>query len=318
MFPDISEFQGAVDWDALGGAYHAGEIEAVAMRAGFGTVRPDHQFARNQQECRARGIPAIFYWFSYPALNSPQSEASMFNAVVGPLLPREAMVGDFEDDPPFYFPRGPAGVEWASEFLNLLQAPQNAAWFYTYSSLFDAIGLQALVGTWPFWWADYSDTPDSARSYAIARQFTDQGATPGVGQGDLSRVLRPPLTQWLTPAPGQEDDMFTDEDRARLGDKLFGFDLAAGRTKFVPGPDQNTEFNIVSQGNDGARTTVRVFAYDTAGNVLGQQAYVTNANLPNQHGPTQSFGVAAALGATGACSLGFVNDGAGDVYVTLH
>jgi hypothetical protein len=204
MFPDISEHNGTVDWDALDAAYHRGQIEAVAMRAGFGTVRADLQFARNQQECRSRGIPAIYYWFCYPAYNSPAAEATMFNATIGPLRPTEAMVGDFEDDPQARpFPRGQAGLDWARQFLTALQSPHNATWWYTYPSLLTEVGLQPLLQTWPFWEADYSTRPDSAFAPAIARQFTDCGSTPGVsGCCDQSRVLRPPLSQWLAPPAG--------------------------------------------------------------------------------------------------------------------
>jgi GH25 family lysozyme M1 (1,4-beta-N-acetylmuramidase) len=199
MFPDISEHQGAVDWNALGSAYSAGAIEAVAIRAGFGTVRADFQFATNQSECRARGIPAIYYWFNYPDTNSPEAEASVFNSVVGPLHTAEAMCGDFEDDGPHLFPRGQAGANWARAFLSALQAPQNATWWYTYPFLLSVIPFQQLYGTWPFWLADYGATPDSAFGQAMARQFTDCGSTPGVsGCSDQSRVLKPPLSQWLT------------------------------------------------------------------------------------------------------------------------
>src|SRR5215468_11000199 len=139
MFPDISEFQGTVNWNALGGAFQTGQIEAVAMRAGFGTVRADRQFGRNQSECRARGIPAIYYWFNYPDTNSPDAEAAMFNATVGPLQANEAMCGDFEDDGPHLFPRGQAGVDWAGRFLTLLEAPHTASWWYTYPFLLSVI-----------------------------------------------------------------------------------------------------------------------------------------------------------------------------------
>jgi GH25 family lysozyme M1 (1,4-beta-N-acetylmuramidase) len=199
MFPDISEHQGVVDWNALGAAFAAGQIEAVSMRAGFGTVRADFQFARNQSECRARGIPAIFYWFNYPTFNSPQAEAAMFTRAVGPLQQNEAMMGDFEDDAPAsIFPRGQPGVDWARAFLSALPAPQNATWFYTYTSLFNEVGMSPLLATWPFVWADYSARQDDPFG-AIARQFTDCGSTPGVvGCCDQNRVLKAPLSQWLT------------------------------------------------------------------------------------------------------------------------
>lgn len=210
MFPDISEHQGAVDWNALGSAYQAGQIEAVAMRAGFGTVRADNQFATNQRECRARGIPAIYYWFNYPTFNTPQAEAAMFNATVGPLRAGEAMVGDFEDDGSSgsVFPRGQAGVDWAKAFLTAVEAPQNATWWYTYPFLLSVIPFSELYGIWPFWLADYSATPDSAFVQPIARQFTDCGSTPGVsGCCDQSRILKSPLSQWLTPKEDQMDRM---------------------------------------------------------------------------------------------------------------
>ncbi len=199
-FPDLSEFNGAPDWDELERAYRAGQILAVAMRAGFGTVGVDRQFARNQAEARRRGIPVIYYWFTYAAYNTPTAEAAMFNATVGPLRPREAMCGDFEDDPAARpFPRGAAGLQWCEDFLGELQAPRNASWGYSYPFLISVVGLQPLFDAWPFWLADYSFTPDSAFDYPIARQFTDCGATPGVGGCcDQSRVLKAPLEQWLT------------------------------------------------------------------------------------------------------------------------
>jgi GH25 family lysozyme M1 (1,4-beta-N-acetylmuramidase) len=319
MFPDISEFQGAVDWDALGAAYIAGQIEAVAMRAGFGTVRADAQFARNQSECRARGIPAIYYWFNYPDTNLPEAEAAMFNSVVGPLQANEAMVGDFEDDGAHLFPRGQAGVDWARAFLTAIEAPQNASWWYTYPYLLSVIPFQQLYGVWPFWIADYSATPDSAFSQAIARQFTNCGATPGVaGCCDQSRVLGAPLSQWLTGG----DDMFTDADRATLNaifaalaNKQSPFLVPARKTVFISGPNQDTQWNVCPQDQP---TAVTIFCYDVRGTVLGTAVPDLLPNRPNVGGPVPGYGTAARLGATGPCTLGFENNGPGDVWVTLH
>lgn len=202
-FPDLSEFNGVVDWNALGAAHAAGSISGVAIRAGFGTVRADRQFSANQAGARSHGIPAIYYWFNYPTYNTPQAEAAKFNSVVGPLGPGEAQCGDFEDDAPAsIFPRGQAGADWAKAFLTALEAPQNASWWYTYPFLLSVIPFQELYGVWPFWLADYSATPDSAFTAPIARQFTDCGSTPGVsGCCDQSRVLKAPLSQWLTGGP---------------------------------------------------------------------------------------------------------------------
>ena len=112
--------------------------------------------------------------------------------------------------------------------------------------------------------------------------------------------------------------MFGDSDRARLADKLFGFTLQPGDTAWYPGPDQNTEFNCLSQGNSGAVTQVRVYASDPQGNALGAVSYATTANRPNVKGPVQGFGSARDVGATGPVSLGFQNMGPDAVIVTIH
>lgn len=112
--------------------------------------------------------------------------------------------------------------------------------------------------------------------------------------------------------------MFSDSDRARLADKMFTFDLAAGHSKWVPGTDQNTEFNCLSQGQTGAQTQVQVIAYDVQGNPQGSCGYVTTGNQPNVKGPSQGFGTARDCGATGPCSLGFVNRGPDDIVVSIH
>ncbi len=115
------------------------------------------------------------------------------------------------------------------------------------------------------------------------------------------------------------DDMFEDSDRARLADKVYGFELGAEKVRYIAGPDQNTYFNLVSQGPDGKTTTVRVFAYDAAGAVLGVKDYRTTGNQPNVAGPQQAAGQASELGATGAgVTLGFVSQGPDDVMVTIH
>lgn len=199
-FPDISQFQGQVDWDQLAAAHQAGTIAGVMIRAGFGSSGVDAQFQANQQGARSRGIPAMYYLFCYPAYASAGDHATHFNNLVGGLQPNEAMCGDFEDDPgALPFPRGQAGLQWCEQFLSLLETPLNATWAYSYPSLISEVGLQPLWATWPFWLADYSVTPDAVFDFAMARQYTDCASVPGVsGCCDQSRVLRAPLSQWLT------------------------------------------------------------------------------------------------------------------------
>lgn len=267
-FPDISQFQGPVNWGAMGAAYRAGALAAVAIRASYGTVSADAQFAANQRGVRAQGIPAIYYHFAYPAYNQPAAEAAFFNEVVGPLQANEAQGGDFEDDPAAKpFPRGQAGLDWCRAFLSALRAPQNASWWYTYPFLLGAVGLQSLIGAWPFWEADYSATPDGAFAPAIARQFTDCGSTPGVGGCcDQSRILRGPLAQWLTPGgPMSWATTASDGDLVELfhlmQSEIFGIIDPSGQDSFVAAVRSGVAPNTIG---DGWRAMAQAQAYQAA------------------------------------------------------
>jgi hypothetical protein len=61
-----------------------------------------------------------------------------------------------------------------------------------------------------------------------------------------------------------------------------------------------------------------VIAYDPQGTPLGSCLYVTTANQPGVKGPSQGSGAARDCGATGPCSLGFVNRGPDDIVVSIH
>jgi hypothetical protein len=279
VFPDISEFQGAVDWNALSAAYEARIIEAVALRASFGTERADAQFARNQRECRARGIPAIYYHFCYPTFNSPQAEASFFNGTLGPLQANEAMVGDFEDDRQILFPRGQVGVDWARSFLTALQSPQNATWWYTNPLMLSVIPFKEFYGVWPFWIADYSATPDSAFSQAIARQFTDCGSTPGVsGCCDQSRVLAGPLSRWLTSAaPSPPAIMEANMQIVSIGSQQHLIGVTSGGTLRHLYNDVNASSPVGWTENDPGVTGLAPYAPLDA-RVIGTQLHVLVAD----------------------------------------
>ena len=221
-WPDISEFNDppyrptAVDWDALELAYRQGLIAGVMMRAGFGTVRADRSFARNQAEARKRAIPNIPYWFNYPAYNTAAAEAAMFNATVGPLGPAEAQLADAENDPgALGWPSGAAALAWLTEFLTLLQAPRNATLWYCSTSFVGPFDLASLAQTWGWVEAEYGvAAPDTLGLNPMGWQQTSSATVPGVnGPCDWNQLLRPPLSQWLTPT--QEVDM-TDAQAAQL------------------------------------------------------------------------------------------------------
>lgn len=92
-------------------------------------------------------------------------------------------------------------------------------------------------------------------------------------------------------------------------------DVEAGKIRFVAGPNADTYWNAISEGG----TTLEVIAYDQNGQVLGSTGKLNlPGNVPNQHGPGGIGGQARSIGATGACSLGFVNSGGYPCTVMLH
>jgi GH25 family lysozyme M1 (1,4-beta-N-acetylmuramidase) len=203
MIPDISEYQGGVDWNALGAAYRAGQIEGIIIRAGFGTVRADHQLAVNQAGARAQGIPHLYYWFCYPGINSPEAEAAKFNAVVGQLQPGEGQVGDFENDPSL--PRAsqwPAdGLAWARGFLTACGAPQSATGWYTSLGFARAHNLLPLGLSWWAWQAEYGPAQPTPGMNPVMWQYADNVPVPGInGPCDASKMIRGRFTDLVIPA----------------------------------------------------------------------------------------------------------------------
>lgn len=97
---------------------------------------------------------------------------------------------------------------------------------------------------------------------------------------------------------------------------LTVFDLAPGQVKWIGGPDQGTNWNAVAASDQS--TTLTVITYRLDGTPISSKQGSLSGNQPNVKGPSQFFGTASDLGASGPCTLGFVNDGGGPCTVTIH
>ena len=92
--PDISEWQGRVDW-----AQVQPHIDGVMLRAGYGKGHADKRFAENAAACAARGIPMGAYWFSYAATaEESRAEAQCLLTAVQPYPVALPLAFDFEYD----------------------------------------------------------------------------------------------------------------------------------------------------------------------------------------------------------------------------
>jgi len=199
--PDVSEHNGVVDWDRLAAA----GPDAVIIRAGFGTVRADLQFARNWAEARRVGLRRIAYWFCYPAYNAAAAEAEMARSVV-PLLPGDGLMGDFENDPNAR-PWPSNGLAWAESFL-LAWAPAgyDPLW-YASPAFIREHGLAGLSPHFPLCLAQWGvSTPDTMGLRTLLWQYTDCATTPGVtGYCDRSVALADLAPLFIGGAPAPPD-----------------------------------------------------------------------------------------------------------------
>ena len=110
---DISEHQGAVNWDLI-----KRDVAFAVIRAGYGGGGVDKQFKRNQAEARKRGIPLGYYFFAYPGRSGGAKQANDFADIVGALQPGEFVALDIEDEAKYGRHLNASDVAWSVEFLN--------------------------------------------------------------------------------------------------------------------------------------------------------------------------------------------------------
>lgn len=87
--PDVSFWQGEIDWDLM-----RSKTDSIIIRAGQ-NVWPDTQFERNWAEARARGMNRSTYWF-YDGLASPGAQAERWNARIQGDRPEMEIIIDWE------------------------------------------------------------------------------------------------------------------------------------------------------------------------------------------------------------------------------
>ena len=178
---DISEFQGLIDWPALNAV-----TNFVIIRASFGTMRQDNQFARNQEQARAirASAPPLgigYYYYGYPTLVDPVTSANYFVDNLGPLQEDEVLALDLEGN------IGTTPVAWSLGFLNQVKARTGVnAWIYLNQSERTGFNWQPVVdGGYGLWEAEYSGDrttePDPSPWPVMAgRQWSSTDAIAGV------------------------------------------------------------------------------------------------------------------------------------------
>lgn len=93
VIPDVSRWQGTIDFDKLKNQVPAIIIKATGSDGGNYT---DSMFARNRSEARRVGLPAAFY--HYKGAGSATDQANYMLGVIGALQPGEFIILDDENE----------------------------------------------------------------------------------------------------------------------------------------------------------------------------------------------------------------------------
>lgn len=180
--PDISTYQGDVDFDVL-----KNNVDFVMIRASYGcgfkqsniNNYRDSKFDRNRSEARRVGLARGFYHYAYPQYNSPEEEADYFKWILGDLEPGEVIALDFEED--FFGDK----VDWCLRFLTKMES------YYgfkplLYISLSTSISnnwkpvIEKDFGLWVAVWDGNDEFPQTPWPVVAMKQYTNSQDVNGI------------------------------------------------------------------------------------------------------------------------------------------
>lgn len=186
--PDVSDYQGAVDWKAVK-TFGAG---FAIVKATEGTTWIGNTFAANWAGMKSAGIPVRgAYHFAHPK-NGAVPEAQHFVDIVGSFGPGEFAVLDIEAADS----QSPSTVaqysrDWCDEVMRLTGLPKNRVWIYTGNWFWSPqAGGSSIVADHPLWASAYSSSEPSVAGWDkwTMWQYTDAEKISGISGGvDASR-----------------------------------------------------------------------------------------------------------------------------------
>lgn len=193
--PDISEFQGVVDIQAMINDGAPG----IFVRAGYGTatgIQKDSQFDANWSKAKQTGKPHFAYVYAYPGRSSGAVHARGLAAIVGRLDANEGLMLDIEDDPTYGRSIIASDDAWAADFVNTARDILGAISIgYMNTSLKHRFTWAALRGTnSALMEANYGPNDGNSHGFpdpapwanSALHQYTSQGTVGGRHPIDLS------------------------------------------------------------------------------------------------------------------------------------
>lgn len=178
---DVSEHQGAIDWQAVKNA----GIEFAILRAGYGRTGRDRHFLYNIQECNRLQIPVGVYWFSY-ALTAADArrEAEACIQMIRPYRVEYPVCYDLEYDSLRYAkeqgtPISPAAATaMAKAFCSKVEERGYYAMNYTNSDYLHNMFQMSQLAPFDLWFAYYQK--ECNRDGVGLWQYSSNGRVPGI------------------------------------------------------------------------------------------------------------------------------------------
>ncbi len=168
LVPDLSEWQGEINWGELVTAGYP----AAIIRA-YNGHRPDHQFTHNRIQAHAHGVLVLGLYAYLEAGISVDRQADEFCSTVGKLFPGEWLILDYEAHD-----LAASDVStWIARVAHDIHGVA-APWLYTNEYLYRSEHLGSTVPAKRTWLAAYG--PKEPVEPHELWQYTDQRRLPGV------------------------------------------------------------------------------------------------------------------------------------------
>lgn len=234
--PDVSHYQGTVDWGAvISGGCHGGIVKATD-----GAGYTDPTFRRNWDDLGRRGAVRGAYHFGRADQDSGEAQADRFLGVLRDWKAGDLLILDLE--------LGSGDLSgFALAWLGRVQERTGLLpWFYSYGPFIRAHIHDSRLARFPLWLAAYSNSPPPApppwAAWALW-QHTDKARLPGIAAGADHSKGRINVTAAAPPAPAghphEEEDPMADPVKALAAPNggiwvltkrggLFGFDNGLG------------------------------------------------------------------------------------------
>lgn len=182
LFPDVSFWQGDIDWDLM-----ASKTDTIGIRAGQRNW-PDTKFIRNYTEAKRRRMRRLVYWFCDDR-ESPGSQAKLLLDLIGNDPPEMGVYPDWEKSFGGAFrglPNVVSMMEAIERGLPMCEVGLYTGfwWFVEHSNVILNINQYNYLKNKPLWLAWYTDNPAEVKiPGAVWTKLTHwQKGTPAVGR----------------------------------------------------------------------------------------------------------------------------------------